>query len=241
MRRADRLFRIVQLLRSGRMQTGAQLAEKLEISLRTLYRDIADLQANGVLIEGEAGVGYTLRQEMDLPPMQFTAQETTALVLGLRMAAAWGGASMMTTAKEALQKIEGVLPARMRAEMDMVQMYAPPKAHLQPVRECIDALHGACIQGRVSTFRYEKLDGTVSMRRVLPIAMAYWGSVWTLVAWDEKRNDFRVFRMDRIQELAILEDGFSLRKGQRLKDFLRRYEPEKDAKRLNLAPLKQGN
>jgi predicted DNA-binding transcriptional regulator YafY len=89
MRRADRLFRIVQLLRSGRFLSGAQLAKRLEVSLRTIYRDIADLQSSGVTIEGAAGVGYTLRKDMDLPPTQFNAEEATALVLGARIVSAW--------------------------------------------------------------------------------------------------------------------------------------------------------
>ncbi|MBS1815180.1 MAG: YafY family transcriptional regulator [Acidobacteria bacterium] len=235
MRRADRLFRIVQLLRSGRFATGAQLAAKLEISVRTLYRDIADLQASGVLIEGEPGLGYTLRREMDLPPMQFTAEETTALVLGTRMVAAWGGASMASVARDALLKIEAVMPERFRVEMDAVQMYAPDQVLPSQVRNDIDALHTACIKQCVTTFLYHRLDGAIAPRRVRPLALAFWGGVWTLAAWDEHRQDFRNFRLDRMQYLQVTEDIFHPKRGQRLKDYLRQVVPAKELRKLGLA------
>src|SRR5580700_2228096 len=109
MRRADRLFRIVQLLRSGRLQTARHLAEKLQVSHRTIYRDVQDLQLSGVPIAGEAGVGYTLRRDFDIPPLMFDHREITALVLGSRMVAAWGDADLAASAHDALRKIEAVL------------------------------------------------------------------------------------------------------------------------------------
>ena len=223
------------MLRSGRLLTGAQLAARLEISTRTLYRDIADLQASGVLIEGEAGLGYTLRRDMDLPPMQFTAEETTALVLGARMAAAWGGEAMGHAARQALTKIEAVLPAPMRSEMDAVQMYAPGQSLAPEVRQSIDVLHLACTRTRIVQFHYEKLDGAHSDRRVLPVALTFWGGVWTLVAWCEQRRDFRVFRLDRISVLQLLDETFIARRGQRLADFLRKQVPAADLRALGLA------
>ena len=220
MRRADRLFRVVQMLRSGRVLTGAQLAERLEVSTRTLYRDVADLQASGVLIEGEPGVGYTLRRDMDLPPMQFTAEETTALVLGARMTAAWGGEAMRDAAMRALGKIEAVLSAPMRREMDAVQLYAPDASLGDEVRQRLDPLHGACVLRRVVQFAYERLDGQWSQRRVRPLALVFWGGVWTLVAWCEERADFRVFRVDRVHAMEVLEESFPERREQELATFL---------------------
>ena len=220
MRRADRLFRVVQMLRSGRVLTGAQMAGRLEISMRTLYRDIADLQASGVLIEGEPGVGYTLRRDMDMPPMQFTAEETTALVLGARMTAAWGGDAMRLAATQALGKIEAVLPASMRQEMDAVQLYAPDASLQAEVRRRLDPLHGACLSRRVVRLGYERLDGERSIRRVRPLALVFWGGVWTLVAWCEGRGDFRVFRVDRMHVMEVLEESFPERREQELATFL---------------------
>ena len=112
MRRADRLFRIVRILRGGRLQTARMLAQKLEVSERTIYRDVSDLQTSGMPIEGEAGVGYTLRRDLDLPPLMFTRDELTALVLGARLVRAWGGAASTVAADQALQRIEAVLAAR---------------------------------------------------------------------------------------------------------------------------------
>ena len=105
MRRADRLFQIVQYLRGGRLVTAARLAERLEVSERTIYRDIADLQSTGVPIDGEAGIGYIMRSGFDLPPLMFTRDEIVALVTGARMVRAWGGTAMIAAAEEALVKI----------------------------------------------------------------------------------------------------------------------------------------
>src|ERR1019366_381233 len=128
MRRADRLFRIVQFLRAGRLQTARGLAEKLQVSERTIYRDVQDLQLAGVPIEGEAGVGYTLRRDYDLPPLMFNAREITALVLGSRMVVAWCDADLAEAANDALRKIEAVLTPAMRERIDAVPMYAPSMA-----------------------------------------------------------------------------------------------------------------
>ena len=107
MRRADRLFRIVRILRGGRLQTARMLAQKLEVSERTIYRDVSDLQTSGMPIEGEAGVGYTLRRDLDLPPLMFTRDELTALVLGARLVRAWGGAASTVAADQALAAHRG--------------------------------------------------------------------------------------------------------------------------------------
>src|SRR5438067_1986708 len=116
MRRADRLFRIVQILRAGRLLTARDLARKLEVSERTVYRDVRDLQLSGMPILGEAGVGYTLRRDMDLPPLMFNANELSALVLGARLVKAWGGDEAVAGAADALRKIEAVLPPEMRQQ-----------------------------------------------------------------------------------------------------------------------------
>jgi len=221
MRRADRLFRIVRILRGGRLQTARMLAEKLEVSERTIYRDVRDLQMSGMPIEGEAGVGYTLRRDMDLPPMMFTRDELTALVLGARMVQAWGGASSVASADQALQRIEAVLPADLRERVDAILMYAPGHRMVQPLKERLDVLHEACIGRRALAFGYAKEDGQSSEREVRPLALYFWGGAWTLAAWCELRKDFRVFRIDRMQEVRVLRREFVQKKGQRLEDFVR--------------------
>ena len=125
MRRADRLFQIVQHLRGGRLVTARMLSERLEVSERTIYRDVADLQSTGVPVDGEAGVGYILREGFDLPPLMFTRDEIVALVAGARMARAFGGAAMARSAEEALIKIGAVLPPALQARLKAVEVHAP--------------------------------------------------------------------------------------------------------------------
>src|ERR1700733_11255457 len=125
MRRADRLFRIVQMLRSGRLKTARALAERLQGSERTIYRDVRDLQLAGQPIEGEAGVGYTLRREFDLPPLMFTPEELPGRVLGARLGKAWGGAESVAAASAALARIEAVLPAALAERLPSIMLYPP--------------------------------------------------------------------------------------------------------------------
>lgn len=222
MRRADRLFRIVQFLRQGRLLTAQTLASKLEVSQRTIYRDIQDLQLAGTPIEGEAGVGYTLRRDMDLPPLMFTRGELTALVLGARLVRAWGGEENVQGANQALQRIEAVLPPDLRNEFDSILLYAPGYRMKPHLRTRLDMLHMACKAQRVASFKYVREDGERSERNVWPLALVFWSGVWTLTTWCELRKDFRDFRLDRMDEVAVLERTFSPKKGQRLEDHLRK-------------------
>jgi predicted DNA-binding transcriptional regulator YafY len=221
MRRADRLFRIVRILRGGRLQTARMLAQKLEVSDRTIYRDVRDLQVSGMPIEGEAGVGYTLRRDLELPPLMFTRDELTALVLGARLVRAWGGAATMAAADQALHRIEAVLPADLRERLDSILMYAPGYQMIPILRERLDVLHDACTARHVVAFGYEREDGQGSEREVRPLALYFWGGAWTLASWCELRKDFRTFRIDRMQHVTVLNREFVPKKGQTLEDFLR--------------------
>jgi len=221
MRRADRLFRIVQFLRLGRLLTAQKLAEKLQVSQRTIYRDIQDLQLSGMPIEGEAGVGYTLRRDLDLPPLMFTRSELTALVLGMRLVSAWGGAENVIAANQALQRIEAVLPAELRNGLDSILLYAPGYKMSQMLRERLDLLHGACLGRQVIAFCYAREDGAQSSRSVRPLALAFWSGVWTLASWCELRKDFRAFRIDRMEDVLVLDRTYVPRRGQRLEDFVK--------------------
>jgi predicted DNA-binding transcriptional regulator YafY len=221
MRRADRLFRIVQLLRQGRVVTAARMSEKLEVCERTIYRDVRDLQLSGTPIEGEPGIGYTLRRDMDLPPLMFTSKELTALVLGARLVQAWGGEESVAAAQSALDRIEAVLPPALRDGLDAIQMYAPGFRMGRDDRRRLDLLHAACVARRAVETAYTREDGAASRRVVRPLGLYFWSGVWTLVGWCELRDDFRVFRLDRMSETAMLERQFTQRRGQTLKDFLR--------------------
>lgn len=202
MRRADRLFQIVQYLRGGRLVTAAMLAGRLEVSERTIYRDIADLQSTGVPIDGEAGVGYVLRGGYDLPPLMFTRDEIVALVAGVRMVKSWGGIGMARAAAEALVKIELVLPEAERRRVAETNVFAPPMELTDAVRDLIDVVEAAVEAKSILRFDYEDAQGAVTVRRVHPLGLWFWGKVWTVVAWCEVREDFRMFRLDRTRGLA---------------------------------------
>jgi predicted DNA-binding transcriptional regulator YafY len=226
MRRADRLFRIVQLLRSGRLQTARGLAEKLQVSHRTIYRDVQDLQCSGVPIQGEAGVGYTLRRDFDIPPLMFDREEIAALVLGARMVQAWGGTQLTEAANRALRKIEAVLPTDLRERIDEVLLYAPGFRVSSELRTKLDTLHSAAQERQILLVAYAREDGQPSVRRLHPLALYFWGGTWTLAAWCELRDDFRSFRVDRMQHLEQLNERFEPKPGQMLTDFLRRVRAE---------------
>ena len=219
MRRADRLFRLVQLLRGGRLMTARTLAERLEVSERTVYRDVRDLLLSGVPIEGEAGVGYVLRAGFDLPPLMFDRAEIEAVVLGTRMARAWGGARLAAAAEEALRKIEAVLPPSLRERVDRTRLYAPGHLVQPGLRADLDRLHAAIDAARRVEFGYTAEDGAASHRQVRPLGLFFWGGVWTLAAWCELRQDFRAFRIDRMQALALGEP-FARETGRGLPDYL---------------------
>ncbi len=219
MRRADRLFQIVQHLRGGRLTTAGKLAAALEVSERTIYRDIADLVGSGVPIEGEAGVGYVMRDGYDLPPLMFNNNEIVALVLGARLVRAWGGAGMAAAAEEALVKIETVLPADARARAAAVPVHAFGMMQYDAAtRARLDLLEQAASARQRLILSYGDAEERLTERPVRPLALWFWGKVWTLVAWCELREDFRMFRADRIR--GVTEDGtFREERGKTLADF----------------------
>jgi predicted DNA-binding transcriptional regulator YafY len=226
MRRADRLFQIVQHLRGGRLVTARSLGERLEVSERTIYRDVADLISCGVPIDGEAGVGYIMRSGFDLPPLMFTRSELTALTLGARLVKAWGGTELARAAEEALVKIEAVLPEREKRMVDETPLFAIAFGMEDSTRDAIDRLDGAIREQRRIRISYASLDEEMSERNVRPLGLYFWGKTWTLAAWCELRADFRNFRADRITGLVECGDRFRHEPGKTLKDFVAQMERE---------------
>lgn len=224
MRRADRLFQIVQHLRGGRLVTAARLAERLEVSERTIYRDIADLQSTGVPIDGEAGVGYVMRGGFELPPLMFSRDEIVALVAGARMVRAWGGVEMARAAEEALVKIEAVLPTSVRKGALEPKIFAPPHEISDGVRVLIDDVERAVEARDVLSFGYRDERGTETERAVHPLGLWYWGKTWTLIAWCELRADFRMFRLDRMMGVARAGRRYEPSPERSLATCLRRLE-----------------
>lgn len=224
MRRADRLFQIVQHLRGGRLVTARMLSERLEVSERTIYRDIADLQSSGVPIDGEAGVGYLMREGFELPPMMFNRDEIVALVAGARMVRAFGGATMARAAEEALMKIQSVLPEHDRHRISRTEIYTPDWVISDAERLIIDELERAVERRDVLRVNYRDEGGQTSVREIRPLGLWFWGKVWTLVAWCELRKDFRAFRLDRISAMEHAGRSFRPEAGKQLNDFYRMFE-----------------
>ena len=221
MRRADRLFRIVQHLRGRRLTTAAFLAGRLAVSLRTVYRDVRDLSLSGVPIEGEAGVGYRLKAGFDVPPLMFTLNEIEALAVGARMVEAWGGPVLAESARTAMEKIVAALPADRRLAVERTRLYAPGFHVDGKAMQQLEALRAAIGKRRVLRLDYRDAGGRASAREIWPLALYFWGGAWTIGAWCESRDDFRNFRVDRIAALEALAQRYPDQPGRRLADFLR--------------------
>jgi predicted DNA-binding transcriptional regulator YafY len=202
MRRADRLFQIIQLLRVRRLTTAADLARELEISTRTVYRDVQDLLESGVPIEGEAGVGYRLRKGFELPPMTFTVDELEALVLGGRLVEAWADPDLGVAVRGAMKKIESVLPEPLQESMLRTALFGPPARVASPAPEPLRGLRHAIAHERWLSLRYTDGEGQQTERTVVPLGLYFWGRQWLLAGYCLLRDDYRSFRVDRVDDLA---------------------------------------
>jgi predicted DNA-binding transcriptional regulator YafY len=220
MRRADRLFRITQELDTKRYLTARELARKLEVSLRTIYRDIEALSASGVPIEGTAGAGYRLCQGFRLPPLMFDDEELTALLLGMRMVQAWSDRDLAAAARRARRKIEGVLPQRLQPILDSEALLVPDFHLSDAMRDQVALLRKAIAEKRKVQMSYQRADGVISERILWPLGLFYWGEKWTLGAWCELRGAFRHFRLDRIGDLNLTGSCYTTSEGRTLRDLL---------------------
>jgi predicted DNA-binding transcriptional regulator YafY len=219
MRRADRLFEILQLLRTRRNVTARLLADELKVSERTIYRDVADLTRTGVPIEGEAGVGYRLRRGFELPPLMFTRPEIEAIVLGARMVESWSDEDLVDAAGKALRKVEAALPEKDRDFVRETPMYAPT-FHIRPsFQPAMKALRQAIEKRRKARLSYTDREGVDTDRVVRPLGLLFWGDRWSLAAWCELREAFRHFRLDRMADVAVLDDRFVDEEGRTLDDY----------------------
>lgn len=227
MRRAERLFELVQLIRGRRLSTGAWLAERLGVSARTVYRDVADLMAQGVPIEGEAGVGYRLGTGYELPPLMFSSAQAQALVAAIRVAAPRLDERMARDAEDALGRILAVMPSTERTAAERLALFVPDHVVDRiPGRETLGPVRLAIDQRRKLRLAYRDAAGQASERVVRPLGCFCWDTVWTLAAWCEQRSDFRHFRLDRIAAIETLDQTFRDEPGRTLADFLRRIEQE---------------
>ncbi|TXI02431.1 MAG: YafY family transcriptional regulator [Rhizobium sp.] len=216
MRRADRLFQIIQILRrSSRPVTAAALADELEVSKRTVYRDVADLMSQRVPIEGEAGFGYLLSPDYEMPPLMLTAEEIEAVVLGAQWVAGRADKALANAARDVVAKITAIVPAHLRPFILEPSVGARPViSSAEEERIDLPMLRAAVREGRKLRMRYRSDAGDETARIVWPVILGYSDTSRILVAWCELRQGFRHFRTDRIMEADILSDGHGLRSGE---------------------------
>lgn len=220
--RSTRLLRLLDDLRRRRRPvSGAQLADLLGVSLRTVYRDIGALRGQGADVVGDPGVGYALRPGFLLPPLMFSAEELEAMVLGTRWVASHGDPELAEAAGRALDRVVGTLPDALRLQVETNGLFAPDWRQAPP-EPWLPALRAAIRGGHAVRMDYRDREGRASERRIWPFAMAFLDDCRVLAAWCEMRGDFRHFRADRI---VALEDTGSRYPGQH-HDLLRRWEQQ---------------
>jgi predicted DNA-binding transcriptional regulator YafY len=209
MRRADRLFDIIQRLRTARgPMTAAALAEDLEVTVRTVYRDVATLQARRVPIEGAAGIGYVLRRGFDLPPLMFTIEEVEAIAVGARLPRRTGHAGLQQAAAGVLSKVTVILPDTLRDRLATPSVFVSGHGAPTPPVADLSVIRAAIRNERKLRLAYADEQGRASRRTIWPFAVAYYVEATLISAWCELRDDFRHFRADRVRELDVLDEGF---------------------------------
>jgi len=219
MRKSERLFQLVTLLQGRRTAITAQaLAEKLEVTVRTVYRDMQALMQAGVPIEGEAGVGYRLHKGFTLPPLMFQSDEITALLAGSRMVQAWTDPQLAEAARRAESRILAVLPPPVLNDVAKLPYRIPNFSN--PEAETHGLIRKACETRRKIAIIYRDMKEQETTRILWPLGMVGWGDHWTLLAWCELRDEYRNFRFDRIQNIELLDSGYPLHPERNLEHYL---------------------
>lgn len=226
MYKAERLFQLAVLLRRSRTITARELALELGVSERTIYRDIQSLILSGVPVEGEAGVGYILRRDFDLPPLMFTNEEVQALLLGARMVQAWGDPSLERAARGVLDKVRAVSDRSLLEDLDSQLMQVPGFHIRHSFREKMGLVREGMRHQRKLQFNYTRADGQTALRTVRPLGLFFWGSTWSFAAWCELRKAFRNFRVDRMETVVVTEETFTTEPGKTLEEYISAIEKE---------------
>jgi predicted DNA-binding transcriptional regulator YafY len=220
MSRSQRLFDLLQLLRRHRQPvSGAAMAGELGVSLRTLYRDIATLQAQGARIDGAPGLGYVMKPGFTLPPLMFSADEVEALVLGSRWVVDRGDGRLATAARDALAKIAAVLPAELRHELDTSALIVGPGDPLPAGDVEVATIRQAIRSEQKVEIGYRDADGRDSLRTVWPFALGFFDRARVVVAWCEWRQAIRHFRTDRIGSLSLSGERYPRRRQALMKEW----------------------
>ena len=210
MGRSDRLFEVIQILRSAETPlTAAEIAEALEVTKRTVYRDIATLQAMRVPIAGEAGIGYVMRPGFDLPPVMFTAEEAEAIVVGLALLGRTGDRSLLKAAWSASRKLADVVPDDLEDDFDTPYLHASGWHDIPPSIIDPELVRRAIRETDVLSITYVDAKSDRTVRAIKPLAVIYYVEAMVLVAWCDLRGDFRHFRIDRIEACAATGTCFA--------------------------------
>lgn len=229
MHRSTRMFEIIQMLRSASAPTTAQaLAERLEVSKRTVYRDVVALQAMRVPIEGEAGIGYVMRAGFDLPPLMLTTEEIEAIAVGLGLVRRTGDPALERAARLAAEKIDSVLPG---ISVRLVPLRVSGWHEIPETRQDPSSLREAIRDEAVLSLTYLDLTGKRTQRDVRPIALTYHTNALVLAAWCEARGAFRHFRIDRIEACTRTDRHFK-GQGDRLRHLWERESSARQTARL---------
>jgi predicted DNA-binding transcriptional regulator YafY len=212
LRRADRLFDILRILRAAKQPvTAASIADELEVTVRTVYRDIATLQARRVPIEGAAGIGYVLRRGFELPPLMFTEDEVEAIAVGVRMLARTGDPGLQKAAQSVLSKVTLVVPDVLRDYLSTAPVYVSKRgASVPALRDLPATIRHAIRDSRKMRIIYEDEGGRRTTRVIQPFAVAYYVEVTLVCAWCELRDGIRHFRTDRVAAVEVLDEGFAI-------------------------------
>jgi len=225
MRRADRLIKITHFLRQRRQAvTAKQIAEVFDVCTRTVYRDIQCLMDSNVPIMGEAGVGYMIDKQYYLPPIVFDTDELEAIGLGISMVSQWTDSKFASKAKSAFEKIQAVLPANLQGDLQQITTYAVPSRPAVPWTVSFSDLREHIRARRKIRIVYFDKDKQETTRILRPLALLFFNPVWLLASWCENRNDFRNFRLDRIQTITLCDKTFEDEQNKNLTAYMAKVE-----------------
>ena len=228
MRKSERLLQLLVLLRGRRRaSTANELANRLQVSQRTIYRDIQSLLLSGVDIVGEAGVGYCLQPGSGIPPLMFNEKELEALVLGIRLVKGWADDELCAAASTAQDKIKAVLPPRIQQVHEhKLTKYLVPDYHRQSHVKFSEVIRSSIDSTRVLEIEYSDEKSKASTRTIKPLGLVFWGAKWTLVAWCQLRDDYRLFRLDRIADAKPTKELFSTSQSCSFENYVQQFGPE---------------
>ena len=228
MRKSERLLQLLVLLRGRRRaSTANELANRLQVSQRTIYRDIQSLLLSGVDIVGEAGVGYCLQPGSGIQPLMFNEKELEALVLGIRLVKGWADDELCAAASTAQDKIKAVLPPRIQQVHEhKLTKYLVPDYHRQSHVKFSEVIRSSIDSTRVLEIEYSDEKSKASTRTIKPLGLVFWGAKWTLVAWCQLRDDYRLFRLDRIADAKPTQELFSTSQSCSFENYVQQFGPE---------------